>query len=517
MRAIWRYSCALSVLSIAALTGALGAPPARADQPSDLVAKGKYLTAMGDCQACHTADNGTPFAGGLYMNTPFGKISTPNITPDKDTGIGAYTDEQFLRVFHAGVGKDGEYLYPVMPFPWYTKVSDADVLAIKAYLFSLAPVHAPRPPLEISFPFNIRAGLAAWDAAFLQEGRFKPDPTKSDEVNRGAYIVGGLGHCGECHDSRNMLGAGAVAKPLQGGEIDHWYAPNITSDVRTGIGRFSDEQLVSYLKTGSAPGMGTVVGPMAQTVHESLSQLDDADLHAIVAYLKSTPAVEAFKQTAPAGLSAGNLPGAPAYLNHCAACHQLDGKGVPNVIPSLVDNGVVKSGGPQSVIRVIVGGIEAQGTYGPMPAVGNGMTDQEVADVVNYVRAAWSNAAPATTGPGEVGTIRQQTQTLLNGKLPGGCPTVAQADMAKIIADPATQKLLRDANAGNLLQTANQLVAKVKAAGPNIAQADIVNSLTIAYCPIVHAATAQNPAQGLAQLNQFAAQLYTQVNQKGKD
>ena len=318
--------CVVAV-SVATLAVGIGARPARADQAADQIAAGKYLATMGDCQACHTAPNGVPFAGGLYMNTPFGKISTPNITPDKDTGIGGYTDEQFVRVFHAGVGKDGEYLYPVMPFPWYTKVSDADVLAIKAYLFSLPPTHAPRPPLQISFPFNVRTGLAAWDVAFLHEGRFKPDPTQSEAVNRGAYIVEGLGHCGECHDSRNMLGAGAIAKPLQGGEIDHWYAPNITSDVRTGIGRFSDDQLVSYLKTGTAPGMGTVVGPMAQTVHESLSKLDDTDLHAIVAYLKSTPATPSFKAVVPAGLSNADLPGAQTYLNHCASCHQLDGRG----------------------------------------------------------------------------------------------------------------------------------------------------------------------------------------------
>jgi mono/diheme cytochrome c family protein len=264
---IRRLGIAVSV----GLAAGFAATPARADAPSDLIAKGKYLATMGDCQACHTASGGTPFAGGLEMDTPFGKISTPNITPDKATGIGDYTDQQFIRVFHAGIRRDGAYLYPVMPFPWYAKVTDDDVLAIKAYLFSLPPVTAPRKPLQISFPFNIRTGLGVWDAAFLHEGVFKPDPSKSDEVNRGAYIVEGLEHCGECHDSRNMLGAGAVAKPLQGGEIDHWFAPNITSDVRTGIGRYSDDQLVSFLKTGTAPGVGTVVGPMAQTVHDSLS------------------------------------------------------------------------------------------------------------------------------------------------------------------------------------------------------------------------------------------------------
>ena len=505
------------LLSAAAFVAGLGLSAVHADQSSDLIAKGKYLATMGDCEACHTAPKGVSFAGGLYMDTPFGKLPTPNITPDKDTGIGNYTDEQFIRVFHAGIRSDGEYLYPVMPFPWYTKVSDDDVLAIKAYLFSLPPTHAPRPPLEISFPFNVRTGLAVWDAAFLKAGRFKPDPTKSDEINRGAYIVEGLGHCGECHDSRNMLGAGAISKPLQGGEIDHWYAPNITSDVRTGIGRFSDGQLVTYLKTGAAPGMGTVVGPMAQTVHESLSKLNDADLHAIVAYLKSTPAKQSFAESAPSGLSNASAPGAQSYLNHCASCHQLDGKGVANAIPALADNGVVKSGGPESVIRVILGGVEAQGSYGPMPAVGNEMTDQEIADAANYVRAAWSNNAPATAGPGEVATLRTKTDTMLSGRHPDGCPSLAQQDMAKIVADPAVQKLLQGTSEENLLQTANQLLAKVKAANPGIAQADIVNSLTIAYCPVVQKNASISAPQRLQLLNQFAERVYTQASQKGKD
>jgi mono/diheme cytochrome c family protein len=493
------------------------AAPSRADQSGDLISRGKYLADMGDCEACHTAPNGTHFAGGLYMDTPFGKISTPNITPDKDTGIGNYTDDQFIRVFHDGINAKGQYLYPVMPFPWYTKVTKDDVLAIKAYLFSLAPVNAPRKPMELAFPFNIRQGLAAWDAAFLKPGVFQPDPGKSAKVNRGAYIVEGLEHCGECHDSRNMLGAGAISKPLQGGEIDHWYAPNITSDVRTGIGRYSDEQLFSYLKTGTAAGVGTVVGPMAQTQHESLSKLSDDDIHAIVAYLKSTPAAASFKPAVPQGVTTASLPGEESYLNHCASCHQLDGKGVANVIPGLVGNGVVKSGGPESAIRVVLGGVEAQGSYGPMPAVGNDMTDQEIADAVNYVRSAWGNDAPATVGSGEVATLRGQTQTYLSGTLPGGCPTVVQPGLDKVVADPSVQAILDGVTPDNMLQNANQLVAKIKAAAPQAAQADVVNSLTIAYCPIVEKDTRLNPQQKLLQLNQFGERLYTQLSQNGKD
>jgi mono/diheme cytochrome c family protein len=233
--------------------------------------------------------------------------------------------------------------------------------------------------------------------------------------------------------------------------------------------------------------------------------------------LKSTPAKESYAPAAPADLANPAAPGAQAYLNHCASCHQLDGKGIANEIPALAGNGLVASGGPQSVIRVVVGGIEAQGTYGPMSAVGNGMTDQEVADATNYVRSAWSNNAPANVGPGEVATIRKETQTYLNGTLPGGCPALAQQDMAKIVADPAVQTLLQGTNPETMLQNVNQLIQKVKSAGPKIAQADIVNSLTIAYCPIVQKESALNAGQRLEQLNQFGERVYTQLTQNGKN
>ena len=177
-------------------------------------------------------------------------------------------------MFHQGINSKGEHLYPVMPFPWYTKVRRDDVLAIKAYLFSLQPVNAPRKPLKLMFPFNIRSALIGWDTVFLKAGEFKPDPNQSAEVNRGAYIVQGLGHCGECHNGRNLLGDTEAAQALQGGPIDKWYAPNITSDPKQGIGRYTDEAVFQYLKTGHSNSMGVVVGPMAQTMHESPCQID---------------------------------------------------------------------------------------------------------------------------------------------------------------------------------------------------------------------------------------------------
>jgi mono/diheme cytochrome c family protein len=482
----------------------------RADETS-LIARGKYLATMGDCEACHTAVGGKPFTGGLEMDTPFGKISTPNITPDKTTGIGDYTDQQFIRVFHAGVRRDGQYLYPVMPFPWYTKVTDEDVLAIKAYLFSLQPVHAPRKPMNISFPFNVRAGLAVWNEVFLTQGVFKPDPSKSAAVNRGAYIVQGLAHCGECHDARNLLGAGAAAKPLQGGEIDHWYAPNITSDVHTGIGRFSDQQLFAYLKTGTAPGMGVVVGPMAQTQHESLSKLTEADLKAVVAYLKSTRPAAGYQPSHLAALSNGTLPGAQTYLNYCASCHQLNGQGIPKVIPPLAGNGAVRNGGPQTVVQVLLGGVEAQGTYGPMPAMGVTMTDQQIADATNYVRAAWGNDAPASVGPGEVASLRKGTDSLLSGTLPGGCPALHPGGFAELVETPSMQSLLQGVTPGNIVQNVDAMVVKVKSAAPAMKQADIVNGLTAGYCQILRHDAALSQNERLDRLNQFSERVYTQV------
>ena len=199
------------------------------------------------------------------------------------------TDDQFYRVMHEGIGRHGEYLYPVMPFPWYTTVTREDAMAIKAFLFAQPAVNQARPPNKLAFPFSVRKSMAVWREAFFKPGTFTPDPAASDEVNRGAYLVNGLAHCGECHNSRPVVGTSKFRGSLQGGVIDNWYAPNITSDVHTGIGAWSNAEIANYLKTGIAPGKGIAVGPMAETVH-SLSKLTDADLLAIAAYLKTTPA-----------------------------------------------------------------------------------------------------------------------------------------------------------------------------------------------------------------------------------
>jgi Cytochrome c, mono- and diheme variants len=366
---------------------------------SDLVKRGEYLATMGDCVACHSAPGGEKFAGGLYMQTPFGKISTPNITPDKETGIGKWTDDQFYRAMHEGIDNQGKYLYPVFPFPWFTKVTKDDALAIKAYLFSLKPVNAPRKELKIGFPFNIRTGLLAWRTLFFKPGTFEPNPKASAEINRGAYLVEGLGHCGECHNKSKLVGASDWSGKLQGGQIEGYYAPNLTSDGHKSAGLWSKDEIVAYLKTGSKPDHTSVAeGPMKETIQDSLSHLSDEDLGAIAVYLKSLGDEQA-KEAGPSKGEVTPVSTANAYLSHCASCHQTDGKGVKNRIPALAGNGVVTAGGPQSVIEAVLGGLRASHGLAPMPALGQTMTDAEVADAVNYARKSWGNNASADTVP----------------------------------------------------------------------------------------------------------------------
>ena len=505
----------LAGLAIACAGSAAHAAPDQANP--DLIARGKYLATAGDCTACHTNEGGQPFAGGRVMATPFGGLPTPNITPDKATGIGDWTDDEFYRVFDKGIGKNGQYIYPAMPYPWYTRVTRDDVMAIKAYLFSLPPVDSPRKPSQISFPFNIRTGLLAWNQLFFHEGTFQPDPAQSAEVNRGAYLVEGLGHCGECHNGNVLLGDSSSSGKLQGGALQNWYAPNLSSDVRQGIGKYSDEQLATYLKTGMAEGIGVANGPMAETIHESLSKLTDGDIRAMVAYLKATPAKTTYANKQDAAFTGSDSVGRQAYLNNCASCHQLDGKGIPGAVASLVGDGSVLAGGPQDVIRVVLGGIEAKGEAAPMPAVGAGMADQDIADAVNYVRQAWGNTAPATAGGGMAGELRKSTATVLN--LGGACPKLDQPQIAAAVNDPKTgiEDTLRGINLENVLQSVDKILVKLKGVAPQADRAAIVNNLTYAYCPVIKQDASVQGPQKVTQFDNFSVRVYSALKTGGKD
>lgn len=258
-----------------------------ASADANLIARGEYLTKAADCVACHTTKEGKPFAGGLAFKTPMGTLYSPNITPDKETGIGSWTDEEFLRALHEGKGKNGENLYPAFPYTSYTLLTDDDVKAIKAYLFSLPAVHQPNRENEMPFPFNQRWGLWFWNLVNFEGQRFQPDTSKDAQWNQGAYFVEALGHCGECHTPRNITMGMKDSKAYSGADIDGWTAFNITSDPHAGIGGWSQEQVVQYLRSGHVDGKAQAAGPMAEVIENSTRHLTDSDLNAMAVYLRT--------------------------------------------------------------------------------------------------------------------------------------------------------------------------------------------------------------------------------------
>jgi mono/diheme cytochrome c family protein len=488
----------------------------------DLIQRGEYLATAADCGPCHSGPAQPKYSGGYYMKTPgFGSIATPNITPDDDTGIGKWTADQFYKVLHDGIGAHGEYVYPVMPFPWYTRMTRADSDAIFAYLKSLPPAHAPRKPNELIFPFNIREGLLAWRTAFFHEGTFKPDPSRSEQLNRGAYIVNALAHCTECHGNA-LFGASSMAQPFEGGVIDNWYAPNITNSKSEGIGNWTEDQLYQFFKQGVVPGKTVAIGPMREVVHDSLSKLTDPDLHAIAAYIKSIKSEDKYAATGESKAFASNEgPGVEIYLNHCASCHMRNGEGVAGEVPPLKGNGAVTAQGPENVIRVVLQGVLARDDYRMMPALGADMTDQQIADVVNYVRNSWGNSSPEAAGGGSVSDIRKESFIALSDKTPTCYPpgeppkpdaTLEALDDSKNGVVAAMQAITPD----NLINQTAVVVDKAHAAAPKAAKADLVNQLYHAYCPVVASEQGISLTQKRWELTNFTQLVYAQLTHPEK-
>jgi mono/diheme cytochrome c family protein len=366
-------------------------------QAFDQIERGRYLTTAADCVACHTIlDAGKPFAGGRPIETPFGNIITPNITPDRETGIGSWTDDEFDNAVRGGIRPTGERLYPAMPFTAYTKMSRDDVLAIRAYLNTVAPVHNQVNPNALPFPFNIRATMRVWDALYFTAGEFKADPKQSTEWNRGAYLVQGPGHCVACHTPKSFLGGDKTGDYLRGSYLQGWFAPNITNDASTGLGNWSGEDITTYLKTGHNRTTAAT-GPMAEVVTYSTSHLTDSDLAAIATYLKSLPG----QQDNQAPVRADDpymVAGQAIYRDQCSACHSLDGRGVPHLFPSLADSSVVRSSDPTTLLRLILRGARsvataAEPTSPGMPSFDWQLNDAQVAAVATYIRNAWGSAA----------------------------------------------------------------------------------------------------------------------------
>lgn len=378
------------------------APATNNGQSEDpAVTRGRYVAIAGDCAACHTDPNqGKPFAGGYALQTPFGKLLASNITFDKETGIGSWTEEQFIRAVREGKGKEGEHLYPAMPYNDYVKVSDQDMHDLWAYMQTVTPVNNKVVSNQLPFPFNIRLMMLGWNLLFFNTDKFEPLADKSDEINRGAYLVEGLGHCGACHTPKNFLG-GDKSAFLQGGNLDGWHAPEITSNAYTGVGGWSEQQIVDYLKTGSND-VAVASGPMAEAVTNSTQHMTDQDLHAIAVYLKSLPASDNKRPTPIAADDAQMKQGANVYSVNCSACHNSDGKGIPQLAASLANNPAIQAPEVDSLLTTVLEGgrgavTHSNPTSGAMPSFAWKLSDAQTASVLTYIRNSWGNAAPAVT------------------------------------------------------------------------------------------------------------------------
>jgi mono/diheme cytochrome c family protein len=456
--------------------------------------------------ACHTKPGGEPFAGGAKMDTPFGPIWPPNLTPDKETGIGDWTDADFYRALHEGIRKNGQYLYPVFPFPWYTNVSKDDVLAIKAYLFSLKPVHAPNKPPGFSFPFDIRASLLTWRALFFKAGDDKPAP-QGEGVERGKYLVTGLGHCGECHNHNAVLGASDWSGKYEGGSVEGWYAPNITADGKQGLGAWSEQDIATYLKTGAAPGKGVALGPMQETITDSLSHLKDEDLRSIALYLKSIPAKETYSNDNGSFAKKG-APGEALYINNCSSCHGLEGQGQGGRVPPLAHNGAVNAEGPENVIRAVVGGLGPTHGLGPMPALGQTLPDEDVARIADYVRNKFGNASPARTNPSMVARLRTETHNLMSPLSEQDCGDAAPKD------NEALAEALKPIGVSNNSQdtsTIDGLIEKFKSSLGSSPD-NVALGLTSAYCRVVMADAKADRTLRAQRIGQFAVLVYSRAH-----
>jgi mono/diheme cytochrome c family protein len=387
---------------------------------ADQIKRGEYLARAADCEVCHTAPGGAAYAGGLGFSLPFGTLYSTNITADKETGIGDYSDADFLNAVQNGVRKDGARLYPAMPYPSYTYMTDADALAIKAYLLSRPAVHAANRADTLGFPFNQRWSMIIWSWFFNPTSRFAPNTAQSAQWNRGAYLAEALAHCGECHTPRNLAFALDNRKKFAGAETAGWQAFNITSDKGTGIGGWSDDEVFAYLAKGHALNHGTAAGPMGEAVDQSFSHMSDSDIHALVAYLRSVPPI------ATPGLPATIAPPAPVtpteaklsadalgkkvFEEACVSCHDWTGVSAISSYATIAGARAVNDPAATNVAQIVISGTRRQTPKGiiSMPAFGAAYSDTEIAAVVNYVTARFGSE-PSKITEKNVAELRGET------------------------------------------------------------------------------------------------------------
>jgi mono/diheme cytochrome c family protein len=393
-------------------------PGASSPAPTnDIISRGEYLARIGDCVACHTAAGGREFAGLRPMATPFGNIYAPNITPDDQTGIGTWTADDFYRMMHTGRSKNGELLYPAMPFANYTKITREDSDAIYGYLMSVPPAKQPNRPHELGFPFNNRQLLVGWRTLYFSQGEYQADPSQNKDWNRGAYLVQGLGHCSMCHTAVSALGGSRDQQAFSGGMIpnQNWYAPSLTSNREAGLGEWEIKDITDLLQAGASK-RATVYGPMAEVTFHSLQYLNDEDARAMAVYLKSLPPKDEAGPTPQAQLVApvSMELGRRTYTAQCAMCHGDEGKGFPPAFPPLANNQSIEMASPVNAVRMILNGGYAPAThrnprpYG-MPPFAHILNDEQVAAVATYVRVAWGNGGTPVTAA-QANALRSVTQ-----------------------------------------------------------------------------------------------------------
>jgi mono/diheme cytochrome c family protein len=466
----------VTALAVAAVANA-ASTPAHADS---LVKRGEYLARAADCMSCHTASSDKPYAGGLGLKSAYGIIYGTNITSDKQTGIGSWTKADFERALRQGIRKDGAYLYPAMPYTSYTKISDADMAALWAYISRLAPIRNTIPKNTLPFPLSVRTGMAVWQSLYLKQERFAPVASQDAAWNRGAYLVEALGHCSDCHTPRNIAQGPESAHILTGAQIEGWYAPDISNDPSSKLAYWNVAELAKFLKTGSAPDNAKAFGPMQEVVHDSLQYLTDSDLEDMAVYLKD----QATGAT-PLAASKSYLPGVDAgkvvYENNCTSCHQSNGKGINSTVPALAGNDSVQATEPYNVIMALLEGFKPQGDWGAMASFAETLNDDQIADVANYVRTAWGNSAPPNATPWSVGNWRKNAAVQATGPAAMLCPNLAQDVIAPALNNPPTA--LRQAATDNVKMSS--LVSSYRAARPGASKAEVIEALSTAYCRTV--------------------------------
>lgn len=379
--------------------------PLGADEMKKLAERGAYVATAADCYACHTAKNGAAWAGGLPFETPFGRLYATNISPDREFGIGAWTRAEFHRSVRDGVGKGGRHLYPAMPYASYREMSQEDVDAVYAYLMTREPMRVPNRENELAFPFNIRQSLTFWNLLNLRRESVVAQPTRSDVWNRGRYIVDALAHCGECHTPRNLLQGMDSGAYLKGAVIEGVEAPDITKEGLVRMG-FDPLTLARFMKSGLS-AQGSMTHQMFEVVHFSTQYMSEDDLRAMAAYLFDLDALPATSAPPPAPAPVEVPPPIAAaaratYLNLCAGCHGSDGQGIPHVAIPLSTNASLRLASPRNFARAVLHGIPAQSFPGlermeAMPAFTELLSDRELADLTNWMRARWGGQQPIVT------------------------------------------------------------------------------------------------------------------------